>query len=148
MAGRAQAVFQFALKHGPKMGEALAVLVSFIKANPDLPAVLRERLVDISRRINALSKRGGAAKINGMLDIIRDFARDASPAGADSRVDAGLWMSRVDSIRHRVRLASALPRPAQKKNLALLMTETENALADLINTLAIEGSTVSPTQEP
>ncbi len=149
MAGQAQVVITFALKYGPTIGKALADLVAFVKANPSLPAAVRSRLADITRRLNAVSKRTGAAKITGMLDIIRDVAGEASADG-QSAVDAGPWITRADSIGRRVRLASALPRADQKKALALLMTETKVALADLIEALAPVGPArpaVAPAEE-
>ena len=146
MAGQAQVVVKFAVKYGPTIGKTLADLVAFMKANPSLPAAVRTRFADITRRLNTVSKRTGAAKITGMLDIIRDVAGEASADG-QSGVDAAPWIARADSIGRRVRLASALPGAAQKKALALLMTETKDALADLIEALA-PGEPAQPSVAP
>lgn len=149
MAGQAQVVIKFAVKYGPTIGKALADLFAFINANPNLPAAVRTRLAEIIRRLNTLSKRTGAAKITGMLDIIRDVAGEESADGR-SAVDSGPWIARADSIGRRVRLASALPKADQKKALALLMTEAKVSLADFIEALAPDGQArpaVAPAEE-
>jgi hypothetical protein len=144
---------KFVVKNGPKIVAALGTVSVFLKNHPEIPAWFREQLDDIPKRISAAqARRTDAARIRGMLDIIRDVAREAEVNEADpSTADAATWIRRADEIELRVRLAEALPRPEQKKTLARLRTETEALLAERID--AVTGAppvpaSDSPSDEP
>lgn len=152
MAGTAKVVWDLAVKYGPKLGAALAVLWTFLKENPNIPTWLSKQLREIAERTKVLSKRGHAARIRGTLDIIRDVAREVDAHDGEAPgTDIGTWVSHADSIGHRVRLAEALPKPQRKETLARLLTESEALLADLISALTSIRSapaTALPEDEP
>lgn len=147
MPGQMQAALKIAMKYGPKIGAAIAVLSTFLNENPGISTWSRKRIQEINKRIEALSNRGDAARIREMLDIVRDVAQDSDVRdGGWSEAHAEQWKNHADNIGHRVRLAEALPKPDRKRALAELLTETETLLADAINALArvSSGESVEP----
>jgi hypothetical protein len=134
MAANVGAAWRFAVKNAPRVFAALGALDVFLKKNPAVSTWLRKQLDEIPKRLAAVQKRrGDAARIRGMLDIVRTVAQelDAQTSGR-STADAATWIRRADDIELRVRLAEAQPRPDQKKTLAGLKAEAEALLADLI----------------
>ena len=132
------AISQFVVKNWPRALAALKELDTFLKAHPGVPTWLRGRLDDIRRRIDAVQKRrGDAARIRGMLDIIRTESRElAAHEGHRSATDPAAWIRRADTIDHRVRLAEVQDRPEQRRTLARLKAEADLLLADLIDATA------------
>jgi hypothetical protein len=137
MAVQIKDVVKLVVKHGPQVSRALAYALDFIKQNPNAPVWVRTRLQDLVKRLQELRKKKDAKRIRGTLEVVRDVARDAgtqsplpSPTGAKS------WAARADNIGHRVRLAEAMPKAQKKVALALLVTETDALLADLLESIA------------
>jgi hypothetical protein len=132
-------MWRFLVKNWPKIIAAIGTLDLFLKNHPGIPAWFRERLDEIPKRIVAVQKRhGDAAKIRGMLDIIRDVAHQLDAhEGAQATTDAAAsWIRRADDIELGVRLAESQARTEQKKTLARLRTETDALLAELIDAIA------------
>jgi hypothetical protein len=88
-------------------------------------------------------RRGDAAKIRAILEIIRSEAREFEAQGLH-RIDADSWIQRADTIERRVRLAEVLDERNRKKTLGRLRTEADALVADLIDATAIVPSTPAP----
>jgi hypothetical protein len=132
------AMWRFVVKNWPQIVAALGTANTFLKEHPGLQDWWRERLNDVSKRVAAVQqRRGDAARIRGMLDIIRDVAHELDASAADpSRVDAAGWTRRADDIELGVRLAESQARPERRRTLARLKTETDALLADVIDAIA------------
>lgn len=146
MPADARAVWRFAVKNWPKAVAALGALRVFLKDHPEISKWLREQFDDIAQRVVAVQKRrGDAARIRGILDIIRDVAREwGVQKGDPSTADAALWLRRADDIELGVRLAEQQPRPDQKRTLARLGAEADALLADLLQAMARVRSLPAP----
>jgi hypothetical protein len=125
---------RLAVKNAPRIIAAVGALSVFLKNHPEIPARARETLEGIPKRITTvLQRHGDAAKIRGILGIIRDVAGELSTDGtSEPHIDAAAWTARADSIERRVRLAEAQPRAEQKRTLAGLLSEAEVLLAEFI----------------
>jgi hypothetical protein len=147
MPSTAGAIVKAAVKHGPKIAAGVITFVAFVKENPAITTWLREHLGDIPKRLNEVNARhGDAAKFRGMLEIIRDVARELDAhAGDQPTTHAATWLEHADKIELGVRLAEAQPRPEQKRTLARLRTETEELLAELLQATA--GVQTDPSTE-
>jgi hypothetical protein len=149
------AVWRFVVKNWPQIVSALTAANRYLKDHPGLQDWWRERLTEVSKRIVAVQqRRGDAARIRGMLDIIRDVARELDEHAADrSRVDAAGWTRRADDIELGVRLAESQARPERRRTLARLKTETDALLAEVVDAIARvrelpTGGTDAPAVEP
>lgn len=125
---------RLAVKNAPKIIAAIGALSVFLKNHPDISTRARETLEGIPKRLTTvLQRHGDAAKIRGILSIIRDVAGELdSDSAAGPRIDAVEWTARADGIERRVRLAEAQPRAEQKRTLAGLLSEAEVLLAEFI----------------
>jgi hypothetical protein len=153
MRADAGAMWRFAVRNWPKILAAVGALNAFLKEHPGVSTWLREQLDDIGKRVVAVqARRGDAARIRGMLDIIRDVAREWDAHQGDrSTADAAPWLRRADDIELGVRLAEKQARPDQKRTLVRLRAETDALLADLLQAMARARSlpaTDSPGNEP
>ena len=140
---------RLAVKNAPKIIAAIGALSVFLKNHPDISTRARETLEGIPKRLTTvLQRHGDAAKIRGILGIIRDVAGELdAPATSGPRIDAGEWLAKADGIERRVRLAEAQPRAEQKKTLAGLLSEAEALLADFIQATA-DTKPSSPPKPP
>jgi hypothetical protein len=146
------AIWQLLVKHWPKIVAALTLFETFIKNHPGLPVWLKAQFEEVSKRVIAAQKRrGAAARIRGMLAIIRDVARDLDAHdGEQSTTDAANWIRRADDIELGVRLAETQARADQKKTLNRLRGETDTLLADLLEAARVRSlsATESPADKP
>lgn len=127
-------VAKYVVKNVPTVLAALATVRTFVNDHPGTPTWFRDQFDDLGKRIAAVQKQyGDAARIRGMLVIVRDVAHQMDAHG-------DRWISRADNIEQRVRLAEARPRPGQKKALAAIAKETDELLAHLIEETARLGS--------
>lgn len=119
-------------KHGPTLMRAVADMRSFMKDHPGVPNWVQDRYTDITRQTDALrKKRGDAAQIRGMVDIVREQAQSADVSG-----DVAEWVKRADTITLRVGLAERLPPSLRETTIAGLKAESESLLAEFIDALA------------
>lgn len=136
-----ESVLKLAIKHGPKLGVAATALGAFLSKNPEVAAWLRERASTMPTQLAEVRKRrGDAAQIRGMLEIVRDVAGKLRVDGADG-ADGGAgadgatsadWLRRADDIDLAVQLAERMGQPERRKALARLKTRSEALLDDLI----------------
>ncbi|MGT2427145.1 hypothetical protein [Amnibacterium kyonggiense] len=132
MANGVGSIFKLAAKHGPKLGVAATAVGGFLAKNPEVSAWLKGRVDALpGQRDSIRRRRGDAAQIRGMLDIVRDVAgklrADGAPAAAASD-----WVRRADDVELGVQLAERLSPPAKKEALSRLKTRAEALLAELI----------------
>lgn len=138
MAADTARIWTFVVTNWPRIAGAIGTMDRFLKEHPDISAWFRERLDEVRKQLIAVQqRRGDAARIRGMLDILRDVVRDleARPA-ARPVIDASEWIGHAENIERRVRLAEAQSRPEQRKSLARLRAETDGLLAALIDETA------------
>jgi hypothetical protein len=142
MAIPAKDAVKFIVKNGPKAMAAAAALMAFLKDHPALPSWFRHQADELRKRIAKIPERhGDAARIRGMLDIIRDVAQQTEAHGPQgSGATAASWIARADNIEQRVRLAEAQQGATRKKTLARIATETDELLAALIEETARPGA--------
>jgi hypothetical protein len=144
MKADAGAISRFVGTNWPKAVAALKEVDTFLKEHPGVPTWVRGRFADIRRRIDAVQqRRGDAAKIRAILEIIRSEAREFEAQGLH-RIEADSWIQRADNIERRVRLAEVLDERDRKKTLGRLRTEADALVADLIDATAIVPSTPAP----
>lgn len=137
MPGRAVTAVQFVVKNWPRIAAAFATVNLFLQRNPTISARVREQLEDIQKRLVALQhRRSDAGRIRGMLDIVRDVARELEAQDEGSSVAAAAWLRRADTIERGVRLAEAQPRQEQKRTLARFKADAEALLAELVEATA------------
>jgi hypothetical protein len=136
-------IVKLLMKHGPKALEWGNALAEFIRKNPNLPVWTRKQIDGMSKRLKELSlQRGDAAKVRGMLEIIRDGARKLEAhGGVRPETAAAPWLERADNINLRIDLAVAQPKAEQKRSLAGLKSEATTLLAELIEATERAGST-------
>ena len=134
-------------KNWPKIISTLGLVVKIAHDNPGIPDWFRKRLIDLPRRLDDLQKRRGqAAKIRGVLDVIKDVARDAQLAD-DGSVDAASFIRRADSIERGVLLAEAQARAERKVTLKRLKDDTAALLTELLGVVARVNSIASRSIE-
>ena len=142
-----RAISRFIGTNWPKAVAALKEVDAFLKEHPDVPTWLRRRFDDIRKRIETIpQRRGDAAKIRAMLDIVRTEARDFEAQGGH-RIDAASWAQRADNLERRVRLAEVLNQPEQRTALARLRAEADALVGDLIDATATVQSLPAPATE-
>lgn len=140
MATDVQAILKLVVKYGPKLVKATTLVAQFLIANPAIPNWLRDHLDDLPDRLKLIQKQhGDAAKIRGMLGIIRDVS-GALQAHDESTVEVAAWLHRADKMELAVRLAEAQPRSEGKKTLKRLLTETGDLLAELLEATTKDAS--------
>jgi hypothetical protein len=134
----AATIWKFMVRNWPRIAAAVGTIDTFLKEHPGVPAWFRERLGDVRVQLLAVQqRRGEAARIRGMLGILRDVAQDLDAHDATRpRVDAAEWLGHADNIERRVRLAEAQSRAERRKSLERLRAETDGLLAALIDATA------------
>lgn len=132
------AIWQFLSKNWPHIVRALQAVDAFLKIHPGVSTWIRQQLEEIRGRVVSVQKRRGeAAKIRGMLEIVKDVALELDThAGHLSTADATTWIRRADDIERGVRIAETQARPDRKKSLARLRAETDVLLAEVIDAMA------------
>ena len=74
---------RLAVKNAPKIIAAIGALSVFLKNHPDISTRARETLEGIPKRLTTvLQRHGDAAKIRGILSIIRDVAGELDAPAA------------------------------------------------------------------
>jgi hypothetical protein len=143
------AIWRFVVKNWPQIVAALTTANRFLKDHPDLQAWWRQRLNDVSARVVAVQRRRSeAARIRGVLDIIRDVAHELETHQEDHPgFEAAPWVRRADDIELGVRLAETQARAEQRRTLGRLRTETDALLAQLLDATARLRSLPVPEEE-
>ncbi|GAA2753598.1 hypothetical protein [Amnibacterium kyonggiense] len=132
MANGVGSIIRLAAKHGPKIGVAATAIGGFLAKNPEVSAWLKGRVETLPKQLDAIRKRrGDAAQIRGMLEIVRDVAGKLHAEGAAAAV-ASDWVRRADDVELGVQLAERLSPPAKKEAVSRLKTRAEALLAELI----------------
>jgi hypothetical protein len=149
-------VFRLVVKNAPKIGVALQAVNVFLKANPAISTWARERLTAVPKQVAAVQKRhGDAAKIRGMLDIVREVAGELEAHASDAAgpVVAAPWVQRADDIERGVRLAEKQSPPERRKSFARLKEQADALLAELleattrVQTVPAPGATAASQDE-
>lgn len=120
------------MKYGPSLMKAAQNVREFVKEHPTIPSWVQARLNDIATQTDTIRKRrGDAAQIRGMVDLVRTQALSSDVSG-----DVAAWVKRADTIELRVGMTEKLSQPLQKTTLAAIKQEAEALLAEFIGALA------------
>jgi hypothetical protein len=131
-----KAISRFIGTNWPRAVAALKEVDAVLKEHPDVPTWVRGRFDDIRKRIETIpQRRGDAAKIRAVLEIVRTEAREFEVQGGH-RIDAASWARRADNLERRVRLAEVVKQPEQKAALTRLRVEADALVGDLIDATA------------
>jgi hypothetical protein len=137
MAADGGGIWRTVAKNSPRVVAAVKELDAFLKEHPGIPTWLRDQADTMRKRLIAVQqRRGDAARIRGILDIVRSEAHELGRHEGGGAIDTAAWIGRADNIERRVRLAENQDRSDQRKTLARLRAEAGALLADLIEAVA------------